>query len=122
MTRAKERLIEYGLPAWEMFYREWKEGRLTYPYQSCKSQDLYTAYTRFCTKGNEKPLTMTKFCTLLSVRERKDLTWHMTGAGRKQATLFLIGLDKMPSDAKREFWLGDEVKVFAESLKENSQV
>ena len=121
MTRAKERLIEYGLPAWEMFYREWKEGRLTYPYQSCKSQDLYTAYTRFCTKGNEKPLTMTKFCTLLSVRERKDLTWHMTGAGRKQATLFLIGLDKMPSDAKREFWLGDEVKFFAESLKENSQ-
>ncbi len=121
MTKAKERLIEYGLPAWEVFYREWKAGRLPWPYKSCKSQDLYAAYTRYCTRSGEKPLTMTKFCTLLSVRERKDLAWHMNGTVRKQATLFLIELDKMPTGAKREYWLGDEVKCFAESLKEANQ-
>lgn len=122
MTRAKARLIEYGLPAWEIFYREWKAGRLLWPYKSCKSQDLYMAYTRYCTKAGEKPLTMTKFCTLLSVREHKDLAWHISGTVRKQATLFLIELDKMPAGAKREYWLGEEIKGFAESLKEANQV
>jgi putative DNA primase/helicase len=122
MTRAKERLIEYGLPAWEVFYREWKAGRLLWPYKTCKSQDLYTAYTRYCTKSGEKPLTMTKFCTLLSVRERKDLAWYFVGTSRKQATLFLIELNKMPTGAKREHWLGDEVISFADSLKEANQV
>lgn len=122
MTRAKERLIEYGLPAWEVFYREWKAERLPWSYKSCKSQDLYMAYTRYCTRAGEKPLTMTKFCTLLSVRERKDLAWHISGTVRKQATLFLIELDKMPAGAKREYWLGEEIKCFAESLKEANQV
>lgn len=118
MTRAKARLIEYGLPAWEVFYREWKAGRLVYPYKSCKTQDLYTAYTRYCTRGGEKPLSMTKFCTLLSVRELKDLAWY--GVPRRQSTLFLIGLDKIPADQAKEKWLGDEVESFASALKDQN--
>jgi len=116
MTKAKERLIEYGLPAWEVFHREWKAERLPYPYRPCKSQDLYTAYTRFCTRTGEKPLSMTKFCTLLSVREKKELSWLVIGQSRKQATIFIIG--KIPEGGKREHWLADEVRDFAESLKD----
>lgn len=114
MTKAKERLIEYGLPAWEVFYREWKAGRLLWPYSSCKSQDLYTAYTRYCTRSGEKPLTMTKFCTLLSVRERKELAWYTVGQGKKQAMAFVVG--KCPDGLLKMDWLASDFKIFTEVL------
>ncbi len=116
MTEAKKRLIEYGLPSWETFYREWKAGRLVNPYHACKSRNLYQAYTRWCSKAGEKnPLSETKFCTLVSVREVKKLSWYSVGHnGRKQATCFIIG--KAPANVSDADWLASEIKDFAESL------
>jgi len=118
MTEAKKRLIEYGLPGWQVFHREWKENRLRWPYMTCLSQHLYQAYTRFCARSGERPLTMTKFCTNISVYERKELAWYTVGqTGKKQATVIVVG--QCPADQKKQDWLASEMKVFAESLGGN---
>lgn len=115
MTKAKERLIEYGLPSWETFYREWKGKRLPVPYQSCKSQDLYRAYVRWCARAGEKsPLSMCKLNCLIGVREHKALEWYTIGHGRKQATCFVIGAP--PPEQTRADWLASEIKGFAAYL------
>lgn len=118
MTEAKQRLIEYGLPAWEVFYRDWKSGRLPYPYMSCRSQDLYDAYRRYCMRSGEKPLTMTKFNTLISVRERKSLGWYLQGQVRKQATIFYVG--QQPKDITEIKWLTDCIEEFERTLNANN--
>lgn len=115
MTEAKQRIIEYGLPSWETFYREWKAHRLVNPYHSCKSRHLYQAYTRWCAKAGEKnPLSETKFCSLVGVRELKKLSWLTVGQGRKQAMCFIIG--KVPQNESEQEWLTAEVKDFADTL------
>ena len=115
MTEAKKRLIEYGLPSWESFYREWSQGHLINPYISCKSQHLYQAYTRWCTRSGEKsPLSMTKFCTLVSVRERKEHAWYSIGQSKKQVMCFIVG--KCPEGLLKMDWLASDFKIFAEML------
>lgn len=115
MTDAKRRIIEYGLPSWEVFYREWKANRLVNPYQACKTRQLFTAYQRWCSKAGEKnPLSETKFSELIGVRESKKLSWYSVGQGRKQATCFIIG--KCPENETEAKWLADEIKTFADSL------
>lgn len=118
MTKAKERLIEYGLPAWEVFLREWKAGRLQYPYTNCRTRQLYEAYKRFCGSGTEKPLTETKFCTLLSVRLHKELTWFWDGQARKQAHFFIVR--DIPQSKTKEAFLAECSQEFATSLKNNA--
>ncbi len=71
MTKAKGKIISFGLPSWEVFWREWKNGRLSAPYCSCLTSDLYLVYRRWCDRAYEKPLTLTKFSCLLSNRETK---------------------------------------------------
>lgn len=115
MTDAKRRIIEYGLPSWETFYSEWKNHRLVHPYQACKSRQLYQAYTRWCSKAGEKnPLSETKFCSLVGVREAKKLAWHSVGQARRQGMCFIIGC---PDEGDSEYeWLSNNIKTFAESL------
>lgn len=71
-TLARDKIVSFGLPGWEVFWREWKDDRLTIPYCSCLTSDLYQAYRRWCDRAYEKPLTLTKFSCLLSNRETKS--------------------------------------------------
>lgn len=70
-TTARDKIVSFGMPGWEVFWREWKNDRLSVPYCSCLSNDLYQVYRRWCDKAYEKPLTLTKFSCLLSNRETK---------------------------------------------------
>ena len=115
MTASKERLIEYGLPAWEVFYRDWKAGRLDVPYCSCLSLDLYRAYGAFCHRRGEKPLTETKFGTNISVRETKRVERYWKGQTETQATMIVVG--ECPPQVKKKDWLTEEVGRFAEAMK-----
>ena len=71
-TTARDKIVSFGMPGWEVFYREWKDERLSVPYCSCLTSDLYQAYRRWCDRAYEKPLTLTKFSCLLSNRETKS--------------------------------------------------
>ena len=89
-TRAKGKIIDFGMPGWEVFYRDWKDERLAVPYCSCATEDLYAVYRRWCDKAYEKPLTLTKFSSLLSNRETKFRTSVLRGSKQKQLTIFKI--------------------------------
>ncbi len=115
MTKAKERLIEYGLPAWEVFLREWKQGNLQYPYTNCRTRDLYEAYKRFCGRATEKPLSETKFCTLLSVRVHKEQTRYWDAQTNKQAMFFIV--KEVPTGIDKQTFMTECHQVFIGSLK-----
>ena len=115
MTASKERLIEYGLPAWECFYRDWKAGSLDVPYCSCLSLDLYRAYSNYCHRRGEKPLTETKFGTNMSVRETKRVERYWKGQSQTQATMIVVG--QCPDGIKKAEWLTEEIGRFAEALR-----
>lgn len=115
MTEDKKRLIEYGLPSWEAFHREWKAGSLEYPYTSCLVEQLYTAYKRWCRGANEHALPRNKFSTNVATVERRrpDIN-YLRGQSRTKGRLFLIGA--APEGKSQEVWLGDCVTAFAQAL------
>ncbi|MDO6749117.1 hypothetical protein, partial [Gilvimarinus sp. 1_MG-2023] len=78
MTPEKQRLIDFGLPSWESFYREWAAGNLDAPYHTCLSDDLYRVYVKWCREGNERLMTREKFSAALSAREkrRSSVKWY----------------------------------------------
>lgn len=91
MTKAKARLIDFGLPSWELFYRDWADGVIEYaPFQTCRSEDLYTAYCRYCTRSGERALPQNKVLNLLGTRVPRERKHYQVGAGTRQATLFCI--------------------------------
>jgi putative DNA primase/helicase len=51
--QAKSKIIDYGMPGWEVFYREWKGERVKEPYCSCVTEDLHGVYLRWCDKAHE---------------------------------------------------------------------
>lgn len=113
-TRAKSKIIDFGMPGWEVFYRDWKGERLYIPYCSCVTEDLYVVYRRWCDKAYEKPLTLTKFSSLLSNREPKFRTSVLRGSKQKQLTIFKIELpDKTEtvSDQCDRFRQAADIKV-----------
>lgn len=121
MTRAKQRIIDFGLPNWKTFFYQWRDGLTPYPYCSCLSNDLFTAYKRWCTAQNEKQLTLTKFATNLSTVEtiRKKLEWHTAdGPKRKQGICILTG-DPPTNDPNltKEKWLTGQIDKFRASIK-----
>lgn len=122
MTDAKQRIITFGLPNWKTFFYEWRDGYTIYPYQPCKSDQLFTAYRQWCIKKNEKPLSMTKFMTLLSTITgvQKTKAGYLEGATRRQAMVVLVGED--PPKDSREKWLGLQIDNFENSIKGRDDV
>lgn len=117
MNASKQRLIEYGLPAWDVFHAQWKAGFLSIPYTSCQTMDLYAAYKRYCNRSSEKPLTATKFLTNMSIRERKELKRLRSGQSTRQCMVFIVG-EQDPDDTRKEIdWLTEECKRFSDSIR-----
>lgn len=119
MTEAKERLIEYGLSAWEAFCREWQAGELKYPYCSCKSMDLFTAYKRYCFQRSETNLSATKFLTNMSVRQTKRKKKYYEDGLKTQGMVFLVNEDKKPEKEDEIAWLSRDIEKFSVSLVQN---
>lgn len=117
MTEAKERLIDFGRPGWDSFYREWKRGALDVPFSSCLSHDLFQVYRSWCHRDNEKIVTHTRFAGFIAskndVRRRRDL--HYTdGYSSRKGTFFVVG--RAPDGRNQQDWLGDCVQEFRKCM------
>lgn len=96
MTGSKQRVIRYGLPGWDAFYQSWAAGDVpNAPYCTCRTEDLYTVYKRWCEANGEKRLSLTKFSEFLSMRVDKSRQWAMLGSKpRKQYMMFVVPSEK----------------------------
>lgn len=117
ITEAKQRLIEYGLPSWEGFYREWKGGRLAVPYATCLSNQLYEAYKAWCTEHGEHALSNRKFCSnVASLERRRQDVDYVRGHGSAKGVIFQVGLP--PTDKPQQVWLGECIDAFEAKLRQ----
>ncbi|WP_444931529.1 DUF5906 domain-containing protein [Microbulbifer sp. SSSA002] len=122
MTSAKERLISFGLPSWEVFFRAWKEGETEAPYFTCLTGDLYSVYKRWCRAGGFHQMDMNRFSEAMAARvqKRNRLEYDNPGGfgrGSKkgvQGTFFL--LHSAPYDKTQKEWLSDCVKAFRDEI------
>lgn len=116
MTRAKSRLIEYGMPSWERFYRDWQDGALEYPFISCAGEDLYVAYRRYCERGGEKSLPSNKVINMIGSRHDHGRKWlDMGGQSMVQRRVLVIG--KNTTEMTDARWLGEQVGRFKEYVR-----
>ncbi len=126
MTPAKQRLIDFGLPSWEAFYREWSAGNLEAPYHSCLSDDLYKVYCRWCREGNERLMTREKFSAAIAAKERRrpSMKWYdppgrnVANRVERKGTFFVIY--QKPEGQTQKDWLTGCVAAFRDKSGLNS--
>lgn len=120
MTDAKRRLIDYGLPSWEVFMRDWQANALHYPYTSCKTDQLYVAYKQWCHDAGEGSVLSRNKLTqmLVPFMRRKENVHYLSATGSKKGTFFIVG--EPDEGMTNEKWLGDCVDKFERSLGKNA--
>ncbi|MGB6054613.1 MAG: PriCT-2 domain-containing protein [Burkholderiaceae bacterium] len=94
MTESKQRVINFGLPEWEVFYTAWSQGELDAPYCCCVSEDLHMVYTKYCQRHGFRALSITKFSELIAQRVpkfRREVT--LGSKPKKQRTVFIVPWD-----------------------------
>lgn len=128
-TQAKAALIGMNRDSVSQFLIEWEEGETAFPFGPALSQDLYTAYSRWCSKnGEHRPRSHNQFSghvaklTGWSCGPRhvfKDCVGGTTAPRRLVVPpvekLAAAGLAQ-PAGATTARWLSDAVSSFAESL------
>lgn len=120
MTEAKQRLIDIGRPAWELFYEDWRNERLDVPYCACRVTDLYQAYQLWAKKGNENTLGRNRFVGYIASYERRRADVHYTiGNQTGKSSFFMVG--KCPDNKNQSDWLGGCVQEFERILQKHSQ-
>ncbi len=117
MTIAKKALIDYSRAGFDTFYTEWKNGETKYPFISCRSEQLYQAFTQWTKKTGEHLISMKRFIG----EGRKhgfipgDKAEHWKGKMRSgQNKIIVIGVK--PVDEKKQEWLGLQIEQFQDSL------
>lgn len=115
VTEAKRFLIDFGRPTWDIFYREWENGELDIPFQSCLVGDLFKAYRIWCSERHEHCMGQNKFTGLVAsrLRRRQDVHYIKSGA-KKKGTLFQVG--EVPKDETQMVWLGESIDAFKLAL------
>jgi putative DNA primase/helicase len=115
MTEAKQRIIDLGLPGWDLFYQEWREGALPVPFQTCLVMDLYQLYERWAKPRGEHVVSYKIFAGSLAPRmsHRKDCPFD-DGLKRRKGTFFIV--DAKPEETTQERWLGQMVCDFQSSM------
>lgn len=111
-TVARQRVIEFSLPGFEVFYRDWEAGDLDVPFQSCTTRDLYLYYKRWCSDTGNRPMSETKLVTIFSSRLQKARERYRFRGVEHQAMMFVIG--DMPTDKPKINYLGGCVAEFRE--------
>lgn len=89
ITDAKERLIEFGRPAWEVFFDEWKSNELQVPFIPIRLDQLFKFYVRWCNECREHALGRNKFSGFIStkIKRRRDIDYD-NGKCRGKGTIF----------------------------------
>lgn len=132
MTKAKQKIIQFGLPGWKLFLDDWRGGFIDFPFVCCLSDDLYTAYREWCHKNGEKIIASNKFLNLIA-SERIVAKGHgriyedvISGLGyqekRKEVQRRMIFTSNPPKDIKQADWLSSQVKQFRAKLKVDRNV
>ncbi len=109
-TNARQRVIEFSLPGFEVFFRDWKAGDLDVPFKSCTTRDVYLYYKRWCSETGNRPLTETKLVTIFSSRLIKTRERYRYRGVEHQSMMFVIG--DMPTDKPKMSYLGECVAEF----------
>lgn len=93
-TEAKERIIDFGRPAWEVFLMEWQNEELgeDAPYLTCQVKDLFKVFERWCTERKEHCMGMSKFSSFVAskIRRRKDVHYDW-GLTKGKGNFFVVG-------------------------------
>ena len=89
-TIARQRVIEFSLPNFEVFFRDWEAGDLEAPFISCTTRDLYLYYRRWCNETGNRPLTETKLITIFSNRLEKSRERFKIQGVEFQAMMFVV--------------------------------
>ncbi len=119
MTAAKAKLIEHGLPIWEVFFNAWEAGHLRHggipvPFCPVRAGDLFKIFDRWCLANKEHGMGRHKFTSFIAskVRRRADVEYLLPGAGKplQKADFFMPG-DK-PDNMTQKEWLGQCVHEF----------
>jgi len=100
MTVSKQRVIRYGLPSWDAFHQAWSAGEIVgAPYCTCRTEDLYIVYKRWCESAGEKKLSLTKFSEFMSLRVPKERPHLLLGNSgkKKQYMAFIVQGDGQES-------------------------
>lgn len=132
MTKAKQKIIQFGLPGWKLFLDDWRAGFLDHPFVCCLSDDLYMAYRHWCHKNGEKTIASNKFLNLIA-SERVVAKGHgriyedvVNGGGyqekRKEVQRRIIFAANPPKDVKQADWLSVQIKEFRDKLKGDRDV
>jgi putative DNA primase/helicase len=121
LNEEKERLIDFGRPAWEVFVSEWRDDAIDVPVMPCLSDQLFAVYRRWCERRREHVVSQTKFAGFLAVQDgisrRRDLH-YLHGQSSRKGTFFI------PKELREPFkpregesqtaWLGRCVNQFEE--------
>lgn len=120
MTDAKQRLIDIGRPAWEVFYDDWKNERTDAPYITCRVIDLYKVYQHWARQRNENVLAMNRFSGYIASYQRRRPDLHyQCGSFVGKSPFFIVG--ECPHDKNQGEWLGGCVAEFDRILQKNNQ-
>lgn len=115
-TTARQRIIDFSLPGFEVFFREWQSGEADIPFSPCLTRDLYGVYVAWCKRTGNRPLSETKLITIYASRLHKARKFYRTGqqgqAGQKQGTFFIPDGCVKPEKSTETDWLGDCVAEF----------
>lgn len=109
-TEARQRVIEFSLPNFEVFFRDWKAGDLEAPFINCTTRDLYLYYRRWCNETGNRPLTETKLVTIYSSRLMKSRERYRIRGVEHQAMMFVV--QEPPADKPKVDELGSCVAEF----------
>jgi len=96
-TVAREKIVNFGLPSHEAFFREWQSEELRAPKQSlfvpfcsCRVCDLFEVYRHWCNKTGERLITQTKFSELMANRVTKARAYVLIGSTKVQQRVFIV--------------------------------
>ncbi|WP_051686933.1 DUF5906 domain-containing protein [Microbulbifer sp. HZ11] len=123
VTAAKQSLIDFGLPSWERFLKEWKAEELDVPYCSCLTNDLFVAYAMWCKESYAgSPLRRDKFLENAARElDRKPNRYYDSPGGfgkppKKSVTGTFFFVHEQPHDKTQHEWLSECVKYFRDHI------
>ncbi len=123
VTAAKQSLIDFGLPSWERFIKEWQAGELEAPYCSCLTYDLFKAYADWCKESYAgSPMRRDKFLeNAARVLKRKPNCYYDSPGGfgklaKKNVSGTFFFVHDMPADKTQHAWLSECVRHFREHI------
>lgn len=121
MTAAKAKLIEHGLPVWEVFFNAWQAGEINHngkpvPFCAVRVGDLFKVFDKWVQSNKEHGMGAHKFQSFIGskLRKRRDLDYLIAGRPLLKATFFIAG--ECPEGMAQKEWLGGCVAEFERIL------